>query len=83
VSSDLLLVLRLGVHDDLGREGEEDVSEQVEREVEGREVVSVLENLEHIACREGRNMSATVIQDTSSFVRLAAEVVVPRRSKGR
>ena len=49
VSSDLLLVLGLGVHDDLGRKGEEDVLEEVDGEVEGRKVVSVLEHLENIA----------------------------------
>lgn len=48
VSSDLLLVLGLRVHDDLGCEGEEDVLEEVEGKVEGRKVVSVLEHLEHI-----------------------------------
>jgi hypothetical protein len=49
VASDLLLVLGLGVHDDLRREAEEDIVEEVGREVERDKVVSVLEDLKDIA----------------------------------
>lgn len=42
VLPDLAQVLVLGVHGDLGEEGEKDVAEEVRGEVEGDKVVSVL-----------------------------------------
>ena len=42
------------MHDDLGREGEEDVFEEIQGEVEASEVVSVLEDLEDVALEGGR-----------------------------
>jgi len=49
VTSNLLHILRLRVHDDLGSKGEEDVFEEIQGEVEASEVVSVLEDLEDVA----------------------------------
>lgn len=49
VLSDLLLVLVLGVEDDLGNHGQQEELEQTPGEVEGHEVVSVLENVERVA----------------------------------
>lgn len=48
VLPDLAQVLVLGMHGDLGEEGEKDVAEEVRGEVEGDKVVSVLEDLEDI-----------------------------------
>lgn len=49
VLSHLLLILVLGVEDDLGNHGQQEELEQTPGEVEGHKVVSVLENVQSIA----------------------------------
>ena len=48
--ADLLLILGLGVLDDLGDEREEDVFEELEREDHLGPVVAELHGVEHVAC---------------------------------
>lgn len=59
VTSNLLHILRLGVHDDLGSEGEEHVFEEIQGKVEASEIVSVLEDLEDVAWRRTRKKEGT------------------------
>lgn len=58
VLSDLLLILGLGVENDLGNHGEEEKLEQRPGEVEGHEVMSVLEDLKSITSH--RNLASKV-----------------------
>lgn len=51
MTSDLLLVLRLRVKDNLRGKGEENVFEELRRKVESHKVMSVFEDLKNVACR--------------------------------
>ena len=53
VVADLVLVLVLRVHDDLGEEVAEDVAEELVGELEGRELLPVLERLQDVAYSKG------------------------------